>query len=110
MKKSSKRSIEEIAANLGGKVVTAIKGTNAYLLEFPYDNAALLARDALLRDDSVAGTDFNYRLSGPAANARVPTSNRPLSIKPEAVRTDRRISWPSLIRPFSGMRPTAHSC
>ena len=82
LKKSSKRSIEEIAANLGGKVVTAIKGTNAYLLEFPYDNAALLARDALLRDDSVAGTDFNYRLSGPAANARVPTSNRPLSIKP----------------------------
>lgn len=82
LKKGSDKTIEEIAADLGGKVVSSIKGTNAYLLEFPYDNAALLARDALLRNEDVAGTDFNYQLSGPSSTSPISLANRPLSIKP----------------------------
>lgn len=61
LKPGAGETIEEIAANLGAKVIARIKGMNAYLLEFPYDNAMFLGRDALLRNDQVAGVDFNYR-------------------------------------------------
>lgn len=82
LKPGSKRSIEEIAKDLGAKVVGNIKGLNAYRLEFPYDNAALLGRDALLRDDDVLGVDFNYRIDGPRGSASFNQDGAPITIKP----------------------------
>lgn len=82
LKRDSEKSIEEIAANLGAKVVGRIPGLNAYRLEFPYDNAALLGRDALLRDDNVAGVDFNYKVETPRGSFGAASTTRGLSIKP----------------------------
>jgi hypothetical protein len=82
LKPDSSQSIEEIAANLGAKVVGKIPGLNAYRLEFPYDNAMFLGRDALLRDDNVAGVDFNYRANPPPAATSFAATSRSLTIKP----------------------------
>jgi hypothetical protein len=82
LKRPSKKTIEEIANNLGAKVVGKIGGINAYRLEFPFDNAALLGRDALLRDDDVAGVDFNYRVNQPPGTRGYDNTTGALAIKP----------------------------
>lgn len=82
LKRNSEKTIEEIANNLGAKVVGKIPAINAYRLEFPYDNAALLGRDALLRDDNVAGVDFNYKVDQPRGSFGTDSTTRGLSIKP----------------------------
>ena len=82
LKPGSQRSIEEIARDLGAKVVGNIKDLNAYRLEFPYDNAALLGRDALLRDDDVLGVDFNYTIEGPRGSASIDQDTGAIKIKP----------------------------
>lgn len=82
LKPGSTETIEEIAANLGAKVVRKIKGLNAYLLEFPYDNAMFLGRDALLRNDNVAGVDFNFKVTPPPGVSSFEAATRPLTIKP----------------------------
>ncbi|MGB0578221.1 MAG: S8 family peptidase [Limisphaerales bacterium] len=82
LKPNSKRSIDEIAKDLGAKVVGRIKDLNTYRLEFPYDNAALLGRDALLRDDDVLGVDFNYTIEGPRGSASINRDTATISIRP----------------------------
>jgi len=107
LKPGSTETIEEIAANLGAKVVGRIKGLNAYRLEFPYDNAMFLGRDALLRNDNVAGVDFNYRATPPPGVSSFDAATRALSIKPGSGPDPNRVIVALIDTPVQSNTPNA---
>lgn len=61
----SEVSIDELAEQIGAKVLGKIDGTNAYRLGFPDENAAEAARTQLTSDARVAAIDSNFGLPQP---------------------------------------------
>lgn len=67
LKPGSKISIEELARQVGGKVVGKVDQLNAYRLQFETPEAAEAARRLLAaRTDEVAAVENNYRWEPPA--------------------------------------------
>lgn len=79
--------IEEIARQLGAKVVGRIDGLNAYRLQFDDQAAADAARKELSSNSDVASVDYNYSISRPGDPSLVPQNlaagaNFSLQLKP----------------------------
>src|SRR5207253_2046064 len=64
--------IEDIARQLGARVIGRINGLNAYRLQFDDEAAADSATKALSANPDVASVDFNYSIEKPHDAAMVP--------------------------------------
>lgn len=81
---NSDQTIDEIAKELGGKVVARLEGENAYRLAFEDKEAADSAHAKLVNDyDNVLGVDDNFRLDRPQqpSNLSVDAANE-FALKP----------------------------
>ncbi len=65
LKPDAKHSIEEIAAQLGAKVVGKIDGLDIYRLRFPNEEATNKARASLANNPDIAASGDNLLLHGP---------------------------------------------
>src|SRR5439155_13883416 len=79
--------IENIARQLGAKVIGRIDGLNAYRLQFEDQTAADAARQSLSSNSDVASVDYNYSISRPSDPGLVPANlaagaNFSLQLKP----------------------------
>ncbi|MSU61643.1 MAG: hypothetical protein EXS31_04460 [Pedosphaera sp.] len=87
LKRSSKKTIEELASELGAKVIGKIDGQNSYRLQFENEMAASAA-DKALAGSTDAESDLNYAVDHPARLDRVSSNMAiPFPIKPR-VSTD----------------------
>jgi hypothetical protein len=77
--------IEDLARQLGAKVVGRIAGLNAYRLQFTDQAAADSAHDTLSSNSDVASVDYNYSIDRPPEAGLVPpnlASPMSLQLKP----------------------------
>jgi hypothetical protein len=79
--------IEDVARQLGAKVIGRIDGLNAYRLQFDDQAAADSARKDLSANSDVASVDYNYSIARPGDPALVPSNlaagaNFSLQLKP----------------------------
>lgn len=70
-------NIDEIARELGAKVLRRIPGLNAYLLEFSDAAAADAARQQLADNSDVANIDYNYVVDPPPSALRLQSAGVP---------------------------------
>ncbi len=79
--------IDDLARQLGAKVIGHIDGLDAYRLQFDDAAAADVAREQLTSNPDVAGTDYNYYIDRPPApQALAASSVAPpqLQLKPQS--------------------------
>jgi len=77
--------IDDLARQLGAKVIGKIDGLNAYRLKFESADAADSARTALASNSDVASVDFNYSIERPPSPQLLPGAFAPalnLQVKP----------------------------
>ncbi len=85
LKPGDKGRIDELAKQLGAKVVGRADGLNSYRLQFTDEASASAARTALSDNEEVAGVDSNYSVfHPPTAQPLSFASAPPLSLKPSA--------------------------
>jgi hypothetical protein len=65
LKGGSRKGIEELARQLGARVLGRMDGLNAYRLQFPDEAAANAARELLTTDSDVAAMDQNFPVERP---------------------------------------------
>lgn len=83
LKPGSGLKIEDLAKELGAKVVGQIDGLGAYRLQFKDDEAADAARARLATNESVASVESNYTIPPPRRPELLSqSSNPPLNLKP----------------------------
>lgn len=81
----SKLDVDELAAELGGKVVAKADGLNAYRVEFPDEETAQMARERIAAREDVAYHD-NYEFDRPAlASTSGPSMESLFPIDPNPV-------------------------
>jgi hypothetical protein len=88
LKPGSKKSIHELARQLGAKVVGGIDELNTYRLQFENESAAKSARELLASDGDVGGVDSNYAISPPSRIDRLQLSSPPPFTLKAKVSTD----------------------
>jgi hypothetical protein len=69
--------IEDLARQLGAKVIGQIAGLNAYRLQFADEEAATAARQSLASNSDVAAVDSNYSIDRPNLPSQVAMGNVP---------------------------------
>ena len=80
------QKIEDIARQLGAKVIGRADGLNAYRLKFDDADAAKLGRDSLLANAAVEGVDYNYAIPRPVvADPYSGRASGPPALRPKAV-------------------------
>ena len=84
--------IDDLARELGAKVIGRADGLNAYRLQFEDAEATERARAALQKNSDVASVDSNYTVFQPPEGQELTYSSAPpLSLKPKAVGDANRI-------------------
>lgn len=73
--------IEDLARQLGAKVVGRIDGLNAYRLQFDDATAATDARGQLAANPDVASVDSNYAIQPPLLPQPIPSGAPPLQLQ-----------------------------
>jgi hypothetical protein len=85
-------SIEELAKQLGAKVVGKIEGLNAYRLQFEDAAATAAARESLAANSTVAAIDSNYPHRTPASpQGLLASSSSPLGLQVKAPSASGRV-------------------
>ena len=85
-------SIEDLARELGAKIVGRLPGLNAYLLEFPDEETTELAREKLKTNNDVAAIESNYAINRPTpADPLALSYSQPLTLQPKAVGASDRV-------------------
>jgi hypothetical protein len=77
LKPDSTTSIEELAAQLGGKVVGELKDLNGYRIEFPDEATAQQARESLTDDPDVLSSEANSFITSPDTSRALGTASTP---------------------------------
>lgn len=86
------QKIEDLAKELGAKVIGRIEGLNAYLLEFPDEASANAAREKLKENPAVASVESNFKVDRPPPIDPLAISqSRALTLRPKAVGAGDRI-------------------
>lgn len=83
LKPGSKKTIEELAKELGAKVIGRIEGTDTYRLQFEDEAATKVAQTALSENPDVASVDNNYTVDRPPKLEQLAYSSAPpLNLRP----------------------------
>lgn len=82
LKPGSKTKIEDLARQLGAKIIGRMDAQNAYLLEFTDAAATDAARQQLLANPDVAAVDYNYPVESPPVAAGIASSTPDLKLNP----------------------------
>lgn len=84
MNPDAKKGIDELAKELGAKVVGRADEIKSYRLEFPDEASAKAGRASLENNDNVEGTDNNYRLNQPTQSGNNESSSASaFNLKPQ---------------------------
>jgi hypothetical protein len=98
--------IDDIARQLGAKVIGRIDSLNAYLLKFDSADAADAARTALSSNSDVASVDFNYSIDRPPTPQLVPgASALPPSLQLKPPGSDGRLIVGLVDTPLQSLGP-----
>jgi hypothetical protein len=76
--------IEDVAARYGAKITGRLDEKGLYRLKFTDADSASQARESLLKDSSVAGVDYNYRLPTPESPELSGASAPRFSLQPKS--------------------------
>ncbi len=77
MKPGSKKTIQELARELGAKIAGKIDGLNTYRLQFEDEASAKAARELLDSNPDVGAVESNFSVSPPTRTTRVQASSTP---------------------------------
>ena len=86
LKPDSKTSIDDLAKQLGARVVGRIDKLHAYRLQFDSEEAAASARQSLASNSDVSSTESNVSIDRPQVPAALPgTGALPFNLRPRSV-------------------------
>lgn len=86
LKPDSKTSIDDLAKQLGARVVGRIDKLHAYRLQFDSEEAAAAARQSLTSNSDVASTESNVSIDRPQVPTALPgTGALPFNLRPRSV-------------------------